>query len=233
MFLDDSPTSWDGVWPATDHPKGHAIWTIDSCTPWWNVDVWVHPFTRPFAALLEQNISLLKLTIENITQLMMPLGELQQSPQQLSVFKLVQVITRLNVAYKTWQDRGPLLENNQVRRFILEGFKGLPNHSGVATTQIIAVSKRDDPKGLESLLYQPSTTFKKPFTQNYPQRNFGRGRGRSFQATQSSGRGVRQYPQTKLICYNCGKSGHTKKACRLNKQHSHTNKPKLDPDPAH
>lgn len=185
-------------------------------------------------------MALLKLTIENITQLMMPLPELQNSPQQLAIFKLVQVFTRLNVAYKAWQERGPHMENNQVRRFILEGFKGLPSHSGVATAQILAVSKRDDPKGLESLLYnsyKPFTQnhnandyYKKPFTQNYTPKNFGRGRG--TRAIHNPGRGGPQRNLEGVICYSCGKRGHTKKACRLNKQHQNKNKPIVDNQPA-
>ncbi len=211
-----------------------ALWTLDSVLPWWNVDLWVHPFTRPYGALLEHTITLLKLTIESITQLMLPLGELQRSPEQLAVFKLVQIITRVNVAYRQWQERGSLGDNSQVRKFLLEGFKGLPTHSGVATAQIIAVSKREDPKGLESLLSQSSFN-RKPFNQmaqrSYQQRNSFRGRGGSGGATHGPGRGGASGYQTKVICYNCGKKGHTKKACRLNKPHN-MSKSKIDNDSA-
>lgn len=233
VFVGDNPTPWDYVWPSVEPPKGMAVWTVDLVLPWFGVDFWVHPFCRPFAALLQQNWALLLLVVGSLTQLIMPVSELESSGAQLAIFKVVQLFTRVTLAYKCYQKEGgnPAMH----RGFILEGFKFIPNNIGIASSQILRQNAKDK-KGSEVLFpnktYQRNQNFNsnfnrnhnQNFNQNYTRPRFQNNRGNSYQKpsgqnfsrpkSQSFGN-KRQPPRKDITCYNCGKLGHTKRACRL------------------
>lgn len=233
-LLDEaSKTEWDGLWPTATRPANTSLFTLNDVMYWWSVDLSIHPFARNFEGLLESTRCTLLWGLPSLTHMLINTDKLATSGQLLTLFKSVQVYSRLSIAYRSWNVGRSRVQ--EVRPYINQAFRVTLDASELASKQIEQLDKNHS--SITSFLpYKKprenmyNANKRKPYN-NQPT-NFRNRHQNSNTSTnnQNSGKWNKPSkfgpkkgvdPKAKL-CFNCGKAGHLARNCRLKGKNNNT-----------
>ena len=129
------------------------------CLPWtmsknWSCDFWTHPFCTGFAALLAQSRATLKMCLPHLKGLVATAMSVEVDPESLALFKLVQIFSRLSLAYQHWTKSS--FRPAMAKGFILDGFKFNSGATSMAARQI---SWFGNQKNLQDLEFVSKSSF--------------------------------------------------------------------------
>ena len=140
VILSDG-NEWSGVWPESEPPKGQFIYTVDSVKRWLGVDFYTHPWCRPLAEFLTNQLSLLKLALPSLKTLISSAWEMEENCDLKAIFKLLQIFARLSIAFakSSTKPSSTVLDD---RQFVMDGLKLLPDgNSHTVSKQVVLLSK--------------------------------------------------------------------------------------------
>ncbi len=199
------------MWPSTDPPKGWVVFTVDNVKKWWSCDFWTHPFCTGFAALLAQSRATLKMCLPHLTGLVATAMSVEGNQETLALFKLVQIFSRLSLAYQHWTKSS--FRPQMAKAFILEGFKFNSGATSMAARQISWFGNQKNLQDLETVSKSSHIKSSGGWGPSPTPKN-----SNNHKTVRTANPGRRPGSSNKkLTCYNCGKLGHTQRACRLKK----------------
>lgn len=203
---------------------------MDNVQKWWSTDFCTHPFCSLFAALLDQSRATLSMCLPHLKSLVLTAPTVESDTKNLAIFKLVQIFSRLQLSYEHWtRNRNNPMES---KAFILEGFRFTSGTSSMAARQIKWFSEQKTLKSLENI----QDSKKKKFSKNFRSTNYNKNNPQNHnQRSTVKTTHPKSRPQmiNKVKCYNCGRLGHTARACRLNrpKPNNYNNHNNIPPPP--
>ena len=216
VFLNDEEERWDGQWPESEPPKGIALFPVHFFQRWLSVDFHESNFCRPLANSLVAQRATLSMTLPHLSALALPVNEVERDHKMLTIYRALQLFSRLSYSYQRWcKNSGNPAD---CRTFVLEALRLSPGNY-------------DDAR-----LFAPTEKSGVQLDSVFPSRRgflSRRGRGgssfsnnnsrtpRAFENRHSSkfqSRNNQRPPQSQIVCFSCGKKGHTARACRSNPQ---------------
>ncbi len=213
----NSKTEWDGLWPTATRPHNTSLFTLNDVMFWWSVDLQVHPFARNFEGLLESTKYTLLWGLPSLTHLLINTDKLATNGQLLTLFKAVQVYSRLSIAYRAWNVGKTNIQT--ARGYINLAFRVTLEASEIASKQIEQLEKNQSAiasflpfkKPRENLF----NTKKRHFTTNSNFKSKFVSKPNPNRPSKNSKFGQKGSDPKAKVCFQCGKPGHLARACRL------------------
>ncbi len=224
---DSVRTQWDGLWPTSKSPPNTVLFTVNDVLTWWGTDFTVHPFAHHYADLLAYTKSTLLWGLPNLPCLLINADRLATDTNLITVFKAVQVFTRLTISYRTWKHSK--MKPHELRSYINQAFRVTLDSSSVALSQIEQLEKSHNV--IASFKPHPRSKGNR-FENNHFNSSFSKSKNhnerfqpRSRPANKwKKGNTVKPSDNQKnKLCYTCGKPGHLAKKCRLSNKNKGAN----------
>lgn len=231
LIGDDSVrTQWDGLWPTAKSPPNTVVFTVNDVLTWWGTDFSVHPFAHHYADLLSYTKTTLLWGLPNLPCLLINSDRLASNTNLITVFKAVQVFTRLTISYRTWKHSKT--KPHELRPYINQAFRVTLDSSNVALQQIEQLDKSHN--AIAS--FKPHSKFRSNRSEGARFTNFNTNNEKpknSFKRNHSKSRQNNKWKkgstqkssdnQKQKLCYTCGKPDHLARNCRLNTKNKGAN----------